>query len=398
MVEADAAHATTTGTGAVVAVIDSGVLPTHEDLKGRLLDGRDFVQDDNVPQDGDGHGTHVTGVVVATKDNGLGVSSVAPGATVLPIRVLDDEGSGETADVARAIDYAVARGAHVINLSLGSDVPLLGAGGDRDLNAALDRAADAGVVIVAAAGNNTVPICEQPSVGDRLLCVGSVDRRRTASFFSSFAGPRGVVAPGGSGLVGPDEDILSTWNDGKYDYAAGTSQATPHAAGVAALLVSLGMRGSAVADRILATASDAGPPGPDDQYGAGIVNARAAVEGLRPPGGGGGGTGGGSGGGSTSSGSVSVAKHHRTAKVLKNGIRVRCKPPASGRCSARVVSGSTTVAYGSAKAKAGRAVTIVARTTKAGRKLLNRKRKVSAKAEISLPGAPARVKSLSIKR
>lgn len=386
MVESDAAHATATGTGAVVAVIDSGVHAAHPDLAARLLPGRDFVQDDDTPQDADGHGTHVTGVVVANKENGAGISSVAPGATVLPLRVLDDDGAGSTEDVAAAIDYAVARGAHVINLSLGSEVPLVGAGGDEAFNAALVRAAAANVTIVAAAGNNAVPICEQPSAAVRLLCVGAVDRCGGRSFYSSAAGPRGVMAPGGSGLPVTGEDVLSTWNDGKYLEVAGTSQAAPHVSGAAALLVSLGLRGSAVADRILATATDAGASGPDDMYGAGILNARAAVAGLKPPGGG-------------TAGKASVASRHRIKTVLKKGIRVSCRAATAGRCTARIVSGGATLAHGSAKAKAGQTVTLTARVTKAGRQRLSKaKKNVSARAEMAIPGAPTRTKSLKLLR
>lgn len=389
MIESDAAHATATGAGAIVAVIDSGVMADHPDLGGRLLPGRDFVQKDSTPQDGNGHGTHVAGVVVANKENGAGIAGVAPGATVLPLRALDDEGGGLTADVAAAIDYAVAQGAHVINLSLGSEVPLIGAAGDDEFNAALSRAAAANVTIVAAAGNNSVPVCEQPAIQGRLLCVGAVDRRRGRSFYSSSAGPRGVMAPGGAGVIPVvGEDVLSTWNDGSYLEVGGTSQAAPHVSGIAALLVSLGLRGQAVADRILATAIDAGTAGPDDVYGAGIANARAAVAGLKPPGGGGGTT-----------GKASVASVHRIKTVLKKGIRVSCRAATAGRCTARVVAGSTTIAQGTANAKAGRTVTLIAKVTKAGRKLLTgAKKDVKSRAEMAIPGAATRTKSLTLKR
>ena len=385
-IEANAALGSATGAGAVVAVIDSGVLDTHPDLGGRLLPGRDFVQNDSTPQDGNGHGTHVTGIVAANRENGAGIAGVAPGATVLPLRVLDDDGGGSTEGVAKAIDYAVAQGAHVINLSLGSDIPLIGVAGEEAFNAALGRAAAANVTIVAAAGNNAVPICEQPSVEGKLLCVGAVDRRGQRSFFSSSAGPRGVMAPGGSGLPGTGEDVLSTWNDGKYLEVAGTSQAAPHAAGVAALLVSLGLRGQAVADRILATASDAGAEGPDDVYGAGVLNARAAVAGLKPPGG-------------TTTGKASVASAHRIKTVIDKGIRVRCRAATGGKCTARVVSGSTTIAYGARTAKAGQTVTVIAKVTKAGKsKLSKAKKNVSARAEVAIPGARTYTKALTLRR
>ena len=387
LIESDAAHATATGAGAIVAVIDSGVLATHEDLAGRLLPGRDFVEDDSTPQDGNGHGTHVTGVIVANKENGIGVSSVAPGATVLPLRALDDDGGGNTDDVAEAIDYAVENGAQVINLSLGSDVPLIGAAGEQKFNEALGRAAAANVTIVAAAGNNSVPVCEQPAIAGRLVCVGAVEKRRMRAAYSSSPGPRGVMAPGGSNLPFVGEDVLSTWNDGKYLEVAGTSQATPHVSGIAALLVSLGLRGQAVADRIIATAVDAGTSGPDDVYGAGIVNARAAVAGLKPPEPPGG-----------KKGSASVARVHKIATVLKSGIRVHCRAAVAGRCTARITAGSTTIAYGSGKAKAGQTITLTARATKAGRKRLKNAKRVDAKAELAIPGAPTKTKSLVLRR
>src|SRR4051812_5157143 len=347
-IEADAAHATSTGSGAIVAVVDSGVLTTHEDLAGRLLPGYDFVDNDADPNDTSsdpkveptGHGTHVSGIVAADAGNGLGIEGVAPGAKVLPIRVLDAKGSATGATVAKGIDYAVAHHADVINLSLGGDAIGTILGGDDEFTAAVQRALDKGVVVIAAAGNETVPFCEQPAVSGPLLCIRAIDRREMRSFYSSSGD---LVAPGGSALGGPDEDILSTYLDGKYGEMAGTSQATPHVSGVAALLVSLGLHGKAVTDRILATARDAGLPGPDDMYGAGILDAKAAVAGLAGAGGPGGG--GGSGGGTGSTGGGGSGAHppgarfnlvQRIKTVLKRGVRVRCYATAAGKCKVSV--------------------------------------------------------------
>src|SRR3954453_22655626 len=118
MIQADAAHATSTGSGVVVAVIDTGVLASHEDLAGRLVAGRDFVQqpNDDTPQDENGHGTHVTGIVAADANNGKGIEGAAPGAQVMPIRVLDADGTGDVDTVAKGIDYAVAHHVDVINM------------------------------------------------------------------------------------------------------------------------------------------------------------------------------------------------------------------------------------------------------------------------------------------
>jgi subtilisin family serine protease len=374
-IHADAAHATSTGSGAVVAVVDTGVLASHEDLAGRLVPGHDFVQNDDTPQDENGHGTHVSGIVAADEGNGKGIEGVAPGASVMPIRVLDKKGEGTTENVAKGIDYAVAHHADVINLSLGGDAVSSLLGGDEVFTKAVQNALDHGVVVIAAAGNDTAPFCEQPAVTGPLLCVGAIDRREMRSFYSSSGD---LVAPGGSATVGgSDEDILSTFNDGKYESLAGTSQATPHVSGVAALLVSLGLHGKAVTDRILATARDAGTPGPDDVYGAGILDAKAAVAGL-----------GGSGGGGSAVAGISYAHTQKIATVRRHGVKVRCRPTAAGRCRVSVTAGGRTVAKGSRKVKAGKRATVAVKLTKAGRKLLRKHAKVKARVSASVPGAP----------
>jgi subtilisin family serine protease len=279
----------------------------------------------------------------------------------------------------------VAHGADVINLSLGGDAVSTILGGDQAFTDAVQRALDKGVVVIAAAGNDTAPFCEQPAVSGPLLCVGAIDRNEMRAFYSSSGD---LVAPGGSATFGgPEEDILSTYNNGKYETIAGTSQATPHVAGVAALLVSLGLHGKAVTDRILATARDAGLAGPDDVYGAGILNARAAVAGL---GGGGSGGGGGAGGGSGAAG-ISYAHKQKIATVLKNGIKLRCHATAAGSCKATVTARGKVIARGSHKVKAGKRVTVSAKLTKAGRKMLRGASKVKAKLSVSVPGAPARI-------
>lgn len=382
LIEADAAHATSTGSGAVVAVVDSGVLASHEDLAGRLLPGFDFSDQPNdaTPQDANGHGTHVSGIIAADANNGKGIEGVAPGAKILPIRVLDKDGSGTGATVAKGIDFAVAHHADVINLSLGGDAVTSIVGGDQAFTDAVNRAIAAGVVVVAAAGNDSLPICEQPATQGKLLCVGAVDRRGMRSFFSSSGD---VVAPGGSGLGGPSEDILSTYNDGKYIDMAGTSQATPHVAGIAALLVALGLHGKAVVDRIIATAN-----------GSGLVNARAAVAGLGGSGGGGGGQGGGGQGGGSGRATVSYANPERIGTVLKRGVRVTCKATSAGTCTVRVTAKGRVVATGSRHVKAGHKVTVAALVTPAGRQFLRGKKSARVRVGAHVPGAPARVTGL----
>jgi serine protease len=375
MVEAGPAHSVSSGAGAVVAVVDTGIKADHPDLVGQALPGHDFVDRDDTPQDGNGHGTHVSGIVAALTGNGVGVESVAPGARILPVRVLGDDGSGDAADVAQGIDWAVDHGADVINLSLGGSIPLVGGSSD-DVDAALGRALDKGVVVAAAAGNDGLPVCEQPSAQGRLLCVGAVDKRGDRSYFSNFGGGLGLVAPGGSGLPGQDEDVLSTYNDGGYEEIAGTSQATPFVSGVAALLVSKGIRGQAATQRILATARDAGPPGPDAQYGAGIVDAARAVAGL------------GSSGAPGSTGGpppttapqatprtaarVSLPSRISRRALRRRGLSVHCRAADAGSCTVVAKLGRAVVAKGSARVTAGKSVVVRARLTRGGKRVLTR--------------------------
>jgi subtilisin family serine protease len=401
LIEADAAHAVSTGAGATVAIVDSGVQADHPDLAGRIGPGYDFVDHDATPQDGDGHGTHVTGIIGAASGNGIGIESVAPGATLMPVRVLGNDGSGNIDDVARGIDWAREHGADVINLSLGSDVPLVGAAGGDSFDAAIRRAIAAGIVVVAAAGNNGVPVCEQPAASDGLLCVGAVDRRRQRSFFSSFGAGLGLVAPGGSGASsgGADvgEDVLSTYAGSTYRELAGTSQAAPHVSGVAALLVARGVRGQAAVKRLLATATDLGAPGTDAEYGAGLVDARAAVAGLGgsgPPGGGGPGP-----GATPLRPFVHVKKRQGARRVLRRGIRVRVRSAHTGRVRVRVTTRGRLVARGSRRVRAGRASTVVAQLTRHGRVLARaRPAAFPARVRVRLPGERSwRVRSISVR-
>jgi subtilisin family serine protease len=347
MIRADEAHAVTSGSGAVVAVIDTGIDAAHPDLQGRVLPGHDFVDSDGTPQDGQGHGTHVSGIIAADANNGVGVDSVAPGAKILAVRVLDDSGSGTSTAVAAGIDWATDHGADVINLSLSGSVPLGGLGQEADIDAAIGRALARNVVVVAAAGNDSLPLCENNPFGGRVLCVGAVDRRGLRSFYSSFGQGVNIVAPGGSGLPGSDEDIVSTYNNGDYQYLAGTSQAAPHVSGVAALLGSLGVHGQAAVQRILATAT-----------AAGVVDAEAAVAGLahRHP------------------ATFTFRSRQHIRVVLRHGIRISC----GGSCTLAATAKGTTIARGNRLTRAGKRLL---------RRALKRHRTVRATVTIAVEGA-----------
>jgi serine protease len=386
------AHGVTRGDGAVVAVIDSGVDSAHEDLTGRLLPPVNFASGKPNANDEDGHGTHVTGIVAASSDNGVGIVGVAPGASVLAIRVLDEAGTGSDSDVAKGIDHAIAQRVDVINLSLGGTAisGFLPAG---EFEAAVQRAVDAGIVVVAAAGNDSLPLCEQPSVRGKILCVGAVDRQGMRSFFSS-GDSQSIMAPGGNGT---GDDILSTVPGSRYERVAGTSQAAPHVAGVAALLASRGVGGPAAIDRILATARDAGMTGPDPIYGAGILDANAAVAGLGAGGGSGSGAGSSSGGGASAPSKLALASVHRIRTVLRRGLRARCRAATTGTCSVTVRRGKTVLAKGRRRVGAGRTAKFTVKVTRAGKRRLRRGRTFRANAVLAAPGAGPQGKKITFR-
>jgi serine protease len=305
-IEAEAAWPTSTGAGALVAVVDTGVDLGHPDLAANIVDkGADFVQPDGTcsggkrnrtcygdgAQDQNGHGTHVSGIIAAVANNGVGVAGVAPGARILPVRVLDADGSGTTDQIAQGVRYATDRGAKVINLSLGL---LSGADQAAKLIGDLDPVYDAfayasskGVVIVVAAGNDSYPLCAEPSAAPGVICVGATDRNDAPSWYSNHDATtlaNYVVAPGGQGTF-CEEAIVSTYlrgvasvceSDG-YEALDGTSMATPHVVGVAALLAAKGDSRDTIVRKITTTADDLGAPGDDPVFGAGRVNARRAV-------------------------------------------------------------------------------------------------------------------------
>ncbi len=311
-VRAEQTWSSTTGEGVTVAVVDTGVDLGHPDLEGQLVPGATFTCEeehegscgdggwkgiDGEGQESDGHGTHVAGTIAAKANNGAGVAGVAPDAKIMPIKVLED-GSGQTEDIAEGIRYAADNGADVINLSLGG-LPgtqifsILGL--DTTTKDAIQYARDKGTLTVAAAGNTSTLLCNDPAFSSDSICVGATDRNAVKSYFSelpvTFRG-KGVAAPGGSGrlLGGPcNDDIVSTVPRGTgsgecygedYDAFAGTSMATPHVAGVAALLYAEGRSMENVEQAILTTARNPlwGTRGGFSAfYGRGIVDAEAAT-------------------------------------------------------------------------------------------------------------------------
>ncbi|MET8474209.1 S8 family peptidase [Streptomyces sp. NPDC006422] len=267
---------TSKGDDTVIAVVDSGVATDHPDLKGRLVDGYDFVDGDDDPKDLNGHGTHVSGIAAAHTDNGVGVAGGAPGAKIMPVRVLGANGSGSNGNITKGIVWAADHGADVINLSLGEGVLMTKLLQGGILNQAIQHAHDKGAVVVAAAGNDGADT--QPyKVRTPVLVVGASTRKGTAADFSNFGAEQAVSAPG--------EDILSTLPTYKsketlkdtsgYGKLSGTSMAAPYVSALAALLHHQGLKPDAIMSTIRDTASN---PKKDAKLGLGIVDAQAAVE------------------------------------------------------------------------------------------------------------------------
>lgn len=208
-----------------VAVIDTGVCMSHEDLDGRVLDnGYDFVDNDDDPEDVFGHGCSVAGIIAANIDNGIGIAGFAPNVSILPIRVLGPNGSGSMADVAAGIVYAADNGADIINLSLGSFV------GSQTEKDAIDYAVGKGVTVIASAGNSGGSLPGYPARYDNVVAVGAIDPDGSRSSFSNKGGD--IWAPG--------RDVHTIYLNNGYKALNGTSFSAPYVSAMAAVLEGMG--------------------------------------------------------------------------------------------------------------------------------------------------------------
>ena len=255
-----------TGKGVKVAILDTGIDPTHPDLG--LAGGVNFVgatRDGSTNPidwtDGHGHGTHVAGIVAA-RNNTIGVVGVAPEASLYAVKVLSNGGTGYTSDVIQGLDWCAANGIQVASMSLGG-------GGTTSLQAACDRAFAKGVVLVAAAGNSSGPVA-YPAAYSSVIAVSATDSRDLRASFSNYGPQIALAAPGVS--------IYSTYRGGTYTYMSGTSMACPHVSGAAALVWASGATSAqAVRDRLTGAAEDLGTPSFDTSYGYGLVDAQKAA-------------------------------------------------------------------------------------------------------------------------
>ena len=255
-----------------VAVLDTGIQANHPDLSSRIASGGyNFINNSSNPVDGNGHGTVVSGIISASTNNGVGVASSAytwP-VSILPLKVINDSGIGSSTEVIAAINYAVQQGAHVINMSLGSNQY----GGLLAEETAINNAVAAGVTIIAAAGNYGDSSLTYPASYTNVISVGATsnDAKNTRASFSNYNGSIDLVAPG----VG----IVSTQINSSYVSASGTSVSAPIVAGVAAVLKGLNssLSPGEIKNIMTSTATDLGPAGKDNEYGWGLVDSLAAV-------------------------------------------------------------------------------------------------------------------------
>jgi serine protease len=307
MVDAERTWAIQKGDPSVaVAVLDTGV--AYEDFgpfrKGpdfgttvflpgfNVLDGSSHANDDNF------HGTHVASTIAEATNNSEGVAGLAFGCALMPIKVLDSEGLGSFFDVAEGVDFAVnfTQGGNkpvkVLNLSLGGD------GTSLTLERAIDRAVEAGIVVVAAAGNEGSGSISFPATLPNVIAVGGLDASKRRAPYSNFGPELDVVAPGGDINRDDDNDgnpdgvlqqtfdpdtafFFGRFDDFAYFFVTGTSQATPHVAALAALLVRQGITDpAAVQAAIEQSAEDLGSPGRDNNFGHGLIRPSEALKGL----------------------------------------------------------------------------------------------------------------------
>lgn len=284
------------GAQAVVAVVDTGVDAEHPDLQERLIPGIDLWEtrpggspDCPGPDDEQYHGTVVAGVIAAQADNGIGIAGVAPAARLMPVRVRDDVNSTDFSQVAAGIVWAADHGADVISLTGGVTVPvrpdpILA----EQIAEAVAHAWARGAVTVATAGNNSVPWCQYPAAAEHVICAAATDAHGKPPQYSQFPvrDPGGIAvrAPGGARDGTCENDVVSTTPPGSplngcggggYASDSGTTFATAHTAGVAALLAGAGLSNEQIVECLRLTSSGRGTW--DPVMGYGIVDAAAGV-------------------------------------------------------------------------------------------------------------------------
>lgn len=269
-IEAEGAWKISGGNDITIAVIDSGTDLDHPEFAGRIVDGYDFVNGDDEADDDYGHGTQVAGVAAAAANNDLGIAGLAWDAKIMPVKVLDSRGRGMSSNLTCALYWVADKDAHVVNISIISFGPSLG------MQSAINYAAEEGILIFAAAGNlfeDGNPLT-YPAALKGVTAVAASDRDDGHAWFSSAGSFVDIAAPGVS--------IFSPFPPGHEEFRSvyGTSLASPHGAGLAALILAVApsLQPQEVASIIQESAADLGDAGRDDKFGHGRIDAQAAME------------------------------------------------------------------------------------------------------------------------
>ncbi|MGM3304682.1 S8 family peptidase [Anabaena sp. WFMT] len=262
----------TKGSGITVAVIDTGITQVRDLADTKFVKGYDFVNDKEQANDDNGHGTHVAGTVAQTTNNQYGVAGVAYEASLMPLKVLSESGSGTVADIAEAIKFAADKGADVINMSLG------GGGESQLMQDAIEYAYKKGVVIIAAAGNESTDGASYPARYPHVIGVSAFGPDGEKASYSNYGAGVDISAPGGSETGAILQETIDENGEGVFLGLQGTSMASPHVAGVAALIKATGVTEP---EQILKVLQQSARVIQDDglnYYGAGQLNAEAAVK------------------------------------------------------------------------------------------------------------------------
>ncbi|MEA5550509.1 S8 family peptidase [Anabaena cylindrica UHCC 0172] len=262
----------TKGSGITVAVIDTGITQVRDLAETKFVKGYDFVNDKEQAKDDNGHGTHVAGTVAQSTNNQYGVAGVAYEASLMPLKVLSASGSGTVADIAEAIKFAADNGADVINMSLG------GGGASQLMEDAIEYAYKKGVVIIAAAGNESTDGASYPARYLHVIGVSAIGPDGEKASYSNYGAGVDISAPGGSETGTILQETINENGEGVFLGLQGTSMASPHVAGVAALIKAEGVKEP---DQILKVLQQSARVIQDDglnYYGAGQLNAEAAVK------------------------------------------------------------------------------------------------------------------------
>lgn len=249
-----------------IAIVDTGVDLNHPDLRNRLVKGYNVIDEKAEPDDDNGHGTHVAGIIASETNNNEGVAGMTWFSKIMPVKAMGAKGYGTTFDIAKGIIWAVDNGADVINLSLGNYQP------SRVLEEAVRYAFERDVVMVSAAGNDGSNQPTYPSAYPEVISVAAVDHNGNRASFSNYGSYIDIAAPG--------VYIPSTYFNEQYAALSGTSMAAPHVAGLAALIKSINpeLKSSEVIRIIKNSAIDLGQQGKDIDYGNGLIDVNSALQ------------------------------------------------------------------------------------------------------------------------